>query len=42
MKAEALNEQGLTDEACTPLNIVRTRAGLPSIGKGRTQDEMRD
>ncbi len=22
---------GLTDEACTPLNIVRTRAGLPSI-----------
>ena len=42
MKAEALNEQGLTDEACTPLNIVRTRAGLPSIGKGRTQEEMRE
>ena len=42
MKAEALNEQGLTDDACTPLNIVRARAGLPSIGKGRTQEEMRE
>jgi hypothetical protein len=31
MKAEALNEQGLTQQAQAPLNTVRTRAGLPSI-----------
>ena len=30
-KAEALNGQGLTEEACAPLNIVRKRAGLPDI-----------
>lgn len=30
-KAEALNGQGLTEEACIPLNIVRHRAGLPDI-----------
>ena len=30
-KAEALNGQGLTEEACIPLNIVRQRAGLPDI-----------
>lgn len=30
-KAEALNEQGLTEEACDPLNIVRARAGLDNI-----------
>ncbi len=30
-KAEALNEQGYTEEACEPLNIVRRRAGLPDI-----------
>ncbi len=30
-KAEALNGQGLTEEACEPLNIVRSRAGLPDI-----------
>ncbi len=42
MKAEALNEQGETDDACAPLNIVRERAGLPAIGKGKTQEEMRE
>lgn len=31
MKAEALNELGLTTEAQTPLNKVRSRAGLPGI-----------
>jgi len=31
MKAEALNELGSTVLAQTPLNIVRTRAGLPNI-----------
>ena len=30
-KAEALNEQGQTEQACEPLNIVRNRAGLPDI-----------
>lgn len=42
MKAEALNEQGNTDDACAPLNIVRERAGLPAVGKGKTQEEMRE
>ena len=41
MKAEALNEQGKTGEAEAPLNIVRTRAGLPSI-TGKTQSEMKE
>lgn len=41
MEAEALNEQGLTDEAAAPLNIVRKRAGLPAV-QGLTQEEMRD
>ncbi|KAA6332451.1 RagB/SusD family nutrient uptake outer membrane protein [termite gut metagenome] len=31
MKAEALNEQGLTAQAQIPLNKVRARAGLPGI-----------
>jgi hypothetical protein len=31
MKAEALNEQGLTQAAQAPLNTVRTRAGLSGI-----------
>jgi len=31
MKAEALNELGRTTEAETPLNLVRTRAGLPNV-----------
>lgn len=39
-KAEALNEQGLTEDACEPLNIVRGRAGLPDIETLMT-DEMR-
>ncbi len=41
MKAEALNEQGKTDEAAVPLNIVRKRAGLDAVS-GLTQSEMRD
>lgn len=41
MKAEALNEQGLTSEAAEPLNIVRRRAGLPDV-KGLSQSEMRE
>ena len=41
MKAEALNEQGKTAEATTPLNIVRRRAGLPNVA-GLSQDEMRE
>lgn len=40
-KAEALNELGRTGEACTPLNIVRHRAGLGSVS-GLSQDEMRE
>ena len=31
MKAEALNQQGLTEQAQVPLNKVRARAGLPNI-----------
>lgn len=41
MEAEALNEQGLTDEAAAPLNIVRSRAGLAAVS-GLTQEEMRE
>lgn len=41
MEAEALNEQDKTTEAETPLNIVRTRAGLPSV-TGKTQSEMKE
>lgn len=41
-KAEALNEQGLTDQACEPLNIVRRRAGLEDVPKGLTQEAMRE
>ncbi len=40
MKAEALNELGLTDQAETPLNLVRDRAGLGPV-KGLPQDEFR-
>ena len=40
-KAEALNEQGRTSEAATPLNIVRQRAGLTPV-TGLTQEEMRE
>ena len=42
MKAEALNEQGSTDEARVPLNIVRARAGLPAIPAGKTKAEMKE
>lgn len=42
MKAEALNEQGKTDEAAEPLNIVRKRAGLNPIPSGKTKEEMRE
>lgn len=41
-KAEALNEQGLTDQACEPLNIVRARAGLDDVKEGLSKDEMRE
>ena len=44
MEAEALNEQGLTDEAAAPLNIVRSRAGLAAVSglTQLTQEEMRE
>lgn len=43
MEAEALNEEGNTAAAATPLNTVRRRAGLPAIdGSSLTQDEMRE
>ncbi|MBE6215105.1 MAG: RagB/SusD family nutrient uptake outer membrane protein [Bacteroidales bacterium] len=41
-KAEALNEQGFTDDACEPLNIVRRRAGLSDIPAGTDQKKMRE
>ena len=41
MKAEALNEQGQTAQACEPLNIVRQRAGLANVAN-MTQDAMRE
>ena len=40
-KAEALNEQGQTAQACEPLNIVRQRAGLANVAN-MTQDAMRE
>lgn len=40
-KAEALNEQGKTNDAATPLNIVRTRAGLAGVS-GLSQMDMRE
>lgn len=40
-KAEALNELGSPEQAKTPLNIVRKRAGLPAVS-GLSQDEMRE
>ena len=42
MKAEALNEQGQTDEARVPLNIVRKRAGLADIPAGKSKAEMKE
>ena len=41
MQAEALNELGRSAEACAPLNIVRQRAGLPSI-KNLSQADLRE
>ena len=41
MKAEALNEQGRTQQAYAPLNAVRQRAGLPSVA-GLSQAELRE
>jgi tetratricopeptide (TPR) repeat protein len=41
MYAEALNENGKTDEALSYLNEVRTRAGLTGYS-GLTQSEVRD
>ena len=40
-KAEALNELGRGGEACTPLNIVRRRAGLSDV-QTLGQAEMRE
>lgn len=40
-KAEALNEMGHPDQAAGPLNIVRKRAGLPTVS-GLSQDAMRE
>lgn len=40
MKAEALNELGRTDEAETPLTLVRGRAGLDPVD-GLSKDEFR-
>lgn len=42
MQAEALNEMGRTSEASGPLNIVRKRAGLPSVSTSVTKDEMKE
>ncbi|MBD0296585.1 MAG: RagB/SusD family nutrient uptake outer membrane protein, partial [Flavisolibacter sp.] len=41
MLAEALNENGKTDEALTYLNLVRKRAGLPNY-TGLTQADARE
>lgn len=41
MYAEALNENGKTDEALTYLNLVRVRAGLVGYS-GLTQDDTRE
>ncbi|HZL09569.1 MAG TPA: RagB/SusD family nutrient uptake outer membrane protein [Prolixibacteraceae bacterium] len=41
MKAEALNELGLTTEAAAPLNEVRTRAGLENV-TGLAKDAFRE
>ncbi len=41
MKAEALCEQGKLGEAAGVLNIVRNRAGLPSVSAD-TQEELRE
>ena len=44
MKAEALNELGLTSEAVEPLYLVRQRAGLISKSdiQGLSEDQMRE
>lgn len=41
-KAEALNEQGNTAAAAVPLNIVRSRAGLPDVPSTLSQSDMRE
>jgi hypothetical protein len=41
MLAEAMNENGKTDAALAPLNLVRTRAGLTGY-TGLTQAQARD
>lgn len=42
MKAEAYNELGNVKDACTPLNKVRARAGLPAIPETKTKAEMKE
>ena len=41
MYAEALNENGKTDLALTNLNLIRTRAGVPTYS-GLTKDDTRE
>lgn len=41
MKAEALNELGQTTQAAAPLNLVRSRAGLPNVATGLSQADFR-
>ncbi len=40
MYAEALNENGKTAQAYTPINQVRTRAGIPDLPAGYTKAQM--
>ncbi len=42
MLAETLNEQGNTAEAITYVNQVRDRAGVPTIGAGMSQTDLRN
>ena len=42
MEAEALNELGKTSEAETPLNAVRSRAGLGKIQSGLSKNAFRE
>ncbi len=42
MYAEALNEEGRTDEAYDPLDQVRNRAGLGDLSRGLSQEQFRE
>ncbi len=41
MHAEALNEQGMPDQAMPFVNMVRERAGVTPLGSGMSQADMR-